>query len=471
VIAPLPESHSAIENLIATTELKGYAVMSPNTVFGLTPAERHSQAIKSVIAAHLSLANSNRLLEQIQRDIGSRKHATSALIRQLRPQPYDPMSRRALVAKLYDTSFALYRRIEDSLDFYANLVLRVGELVHLVQCSDSFDYLIKFSIVDVENYLSQFEHTDRLCQYYTQLESTLKRELTIKPSPRGDLSLACQIASSLYIPSASYFRDLGAAESIFSELVDRETADSIQTRVTYALDHPSSAGQIALSLATEMLKNRDDLKYVFVLSCRYLFSSLYCRLPLLGCAPEFSRRVAEMRKLSPLAFAANELFFPPQLRSVPISAIPAQNPYAEATGKMQAAVFQFCPIDFCAVIHDALCTIQATASEISWRETQAKTGRIAARGDHMLSMDDLFDVTMIVFLMAEPDGIPPLVEWFRPFIAGLELTAELEFAFTNVSALVRHIEEIDFMGFMQEAMVKAQSAIEVDPLHILPQDS
>jgi hypothetical protein len=175
-----------------------------------------------------------------------------------------------------------------------------------------------------------------------------------------------------------------------------------------------------------------------------------------------------MRKLPPLAFGVNQNFLSSAYHSIPLGALPRDNPYAAAITALQTAPFQYCPIDFCRVIHVALKEIQGTASEISFANTTAATGKVVAKSDHLLSLDDLFDITLIVFLVCEPDGIPPLVHRFEPFIAGLELTAELEFSFTNISALVRHIEDLDFDAFMETARKASESAIEVEPLHILP---
>jgi hypothetical protein len=120
-------------------------------------------------------------------------------------------------------------------------------------------------------------------------------------------------------------------------------------------------------------------------------------------------------------------------------------------------------------VYKALKLIQRAASMKSWKMQNKTTGKVYAMSEHLLSFDDLFDISLIVWLLAEPGIFQEVVEMFMPYIRGLELTSELEFAFTNVSAFVRHIIDLDFERFMIQARSKSIEAIEVDPLNILNQ--
>jgi hypothetical protein len=203
------------------------------------------------------------------------------------------------------------------------------------------------------------------------------------------------------------------------------------------------------------------------MASRYLFGQLYTRAQFQPPDPEFVRRIAGMRQFAPIVFDVNPGFLEPQLMTIALSNFPADHRYREAIELFRIATFQYCPIDFCEVIRKAVTLIQERASVESWNTQQKLTKKRWAMGDHLLSFDDLFDIALIVWLLAEPVAFRPIVAMFEPYIRGLELTSELEFAFTNITALVSHIVELDFDQFMEHAKSKSMEATEADPLNIL----
>jgi hypothetical protein len=201
------------------------------------------------------------------------------------------------------------------------------------------------------------------------------------------------------------------------------------------------------------------------MATRYVFRTFYIGRPCVQPNGEYVRRLNEMRKYSPMVFGVNEGYLKPRLRVISLDTFPDRNRYQNAIADFRIATFQYCPLDFCQLVHRALRTIQQSASEKSWK-TLRTSGKVSAKSDHLLSFDDLFDIALIVWLLAEPAAFQPLVDMFEPYIAGLELTAELEYAFTNVSAFVRHVIALDFDQFVQQARDRATRMIEEDPLKI-----
>ena len=173
-----------------------------------------------------------------------------------------------------------------------------------------------------------------------------------------------------------------------------------------------------------------------------------------------------MRLLSPIAFGINESFLPAKYRTVPLAKFRDNNPYGESVGLLVSAALQCCPIDFSKVIYDALKSIQAIASKISY-DAKVAAGKVEAKGDHLLCLDDLADVTLIVFLLSEPCALATAVNNLGPYVQGLQMLSELEFAFTNIAAVVRHIMELDFDKFMEEANARSATVLETDPLNIM----
>jgi hypothetical protein len=142
---------------------------------------------------------------------------------------------------------------------------------------------------------------------------------------------------------------------------------------------------------------------------------------------------------------------------------PPDNLYQTAIAIFDALPYFICPIDFCMALHEGLKTLQNIASERSFEYLKAK-GTWSAKRDHLLCLDDLVDVLTIVFLLANPMPTIGIVLAFEPYIHGLEMTSELEFAFTNISAMVGHLLEVTMEDFIQETRAKAVAAMEFDPL-------
>jgi hypothetical protein len=296
-----------------------------------------------------------------------------------------------------------------------------------------------------------------------------------------DISFAriAQLCREGFSKSAGYFPDTGTAERLFATSFYSPHFDgaTLAKRVELAHDRPDAIGKAILAQSADYMRTFGvdadaNLQFVFILFARYFFDQFYVRsigpALLRADSADFSARVRTLRSLSPLGFGIGDDFVREQHKSIPLALFPAANDYAAATDLFRVLQFQTCPIDFCKAGHDALKRIQQVASETSFSTKQLRTGKLYAKSDHLLCLDELFDVALLVLLLSEPAPLQPLVDAFEPFIVPLEMTAELEFAFTNISAMVRHIAEIDIEKFCEDAKKRMEQAMEIDPLSIMP---
>jgi hypothetical protein len=211
----------------------------------------------------------------------------------------------------------------------------------------------------------------------------------------------------------------------------------------------------------------DALSILFLLLARLCFKKLYegelGRMIVHSDYKGFTNRVAHFRQLSPSDFGITENFLPHVLLSVPLAEFPDQNPYKDTIALFERLTYYICPIDFCMNLHVALRRLQNIASSASFEYVNSR-GTLSAKRDHLLCTDDLVDISTVIFLLGNPVPVSALVQAFEPFIHGLEMTSELEFAFTSISAIVTRLLELDVDSFMQEARAKAEAASDVDPL-------
>lgn len=182
----------------------------------------------------------------------------------------------------------------------------------------------------------------------------------------------------------------------------------------------------------------------------------------------FINKVKILLQHSPFELGLTENFLPPKYKTIALAAFPKEtNPYNEAIDVFSELPYYFSPIDFCRRMHEGLKIVQRIASDISFNEKQQATGKIYAKSDHLLCLDDLFDVTLITILISNPVPIYQLVETFQPFIDGLQMISELEFAFTNIHAIMKHIDQLDIDKFSKDAKLRVEEEMEIDPLHII----
>jgi hypothetical protein len=212
----------------------------------------------------------------------------------------------------------------------------------------------------------------------------------------------------------------------------------------------------------------EQLPIVFLLFTRYYFQRLYeseirHEIARIDFA-DVGARVTQMRQLNAAGFGVTEAFLDWRTLTAPLSTVTVDgNPYRTPIETFERLPYYVCPIDFCVTLAEALRAIQNIASRCSF-EYLSRRGKVSAKRDHLLCLDELVDVSTVVFLLANPVPTIGLVLAFEPYIRGLEMTSDLDFAFTNISAIIRHILDLNMEEFMQAARAKAEAAMEIDPL-------
>lgn len=275
-----------------------------------------------------------------------------------------------------------------------------------------------------------------------------------------------------------YFPDHGIEERFFEMAIEQmnpEFGKRMNVRIFKCIADPTKIGAMILDQCTDLAQAKKfdldkTVRYMFLFFARLYFSRIYEKsLATQGISPgvyEFQRRVYELRKVPPVGFGFGEKFLVTKLKTLPLNGFPSEHCYTEAMGLFQQLAFQVCPIDFSRMGHNALAEVQKQARRLVFENYQKETGQIVAESDYSLSLDELFDITFIVFLLSDPVDTWTLVQSFRGYIKSLQLPSPFAFAFTNISAMCDRIMSLNMDEFMKEVKVRLDQDQNVDPLNI-----
>lgn len=275
-----------------------------------------------------------------------------------------------------------------------------------------------------------------------------------------------------------YFPDHGFDEGCFQTSVEKMPADfkrRLNLRISQCISEPEKTGPLILDQCKDLAKVKkfDQAKtgkYMFLLFTRFYFSSIYqTEIAPRGASPEaqeFQRRVFRLRKLTPMGFGVAVKFLWSKLSALRLQDFPKKHLYSDAVEMFQQLSFQVCPVDFCRVAQKSLAEIQKQARKLAFQNDQQKTGQVVAESDHSLCLDELFDITTIVFLLSDPVDTLTLVQSFSPYITTLQLPASFSFAFTNINAICEHIMGLDMKEFIREAKRRLEEDQDDDPLNL-----
>lgn len=356
----------------------------------------------------------------------------------------------------------------------------ISGLLDIVQTRKSHKE-IKINISLLELKLDSFVSTNPQYLLTIQRRKTIKHMLASQTT-EVNLNKMVDRVKELFNPNTTYFIDDGSTQNTFEIIVaqmEKDDKESLSKKILRAVERPNLIGQLILASAKEFISKRDlsqddVLQYFFILFTRYYFNEMICfhlKNDILRCnISEFSRRVQTLLYLSPNEIGLTQNFLPEKLKSIPLNIFPEDpsvNKYANAISLLRTLPFFYCPLDFCHRFHECLKIIQETASQYSYEEKLKKTGKLYAKSDHLLCLDDLFDITLLLLLLADPVPIYPIIFTFHPFINGLEMTAELEFAYTNIHAMIQHILELNMDELVHTAKTRSEENLDIDPLHIL----
>jgi hypothetical protein len=308
--------------------------------------------------------------------------------------------------------------------------------------------------------------------------SLLKESTSIKPISSKTIEPIFLGCESIFDSQLGFFPPTAHNETAFSTAIDSLSPEFHRVksqRISRCIYEPHNVGAIILEQCADLIKalglEKDSQRYLFLLFCRLFFDSIYVsafagmRIP--GEVFEFQSRIVALRKLTPIAFGDVESHFPGSLASMRLCDFPDPNPYSVAMGQFLRMNFALCPIDFCVEAKAALESTQETASRVAYDSNTKRTGQVLARTDHLLSLDELFDVSLVVFLLSDPLDILTLIRAFDPFLPGLQMPSALGFAFSHMKAICEHIARLDMKAFLSEAKERIERDEDVDPLNII----
>ena len=277
-----------------------------------------------------------------------------------------------------------------------------------------------------------------------------------------------------------YFRDRSDDLNEFETTMDhmkKEFTHHMNERITKCIEEPQLVGAAIIEQCADLARAKHfdyekTLPITFVLFSRLYFNRIYLRTlatqPPTEDALEFQRRVFRIRKLTPVAIGSGAGFIGAKLQTLRLVDFPKMHMYSAAVNILSQLSYIVCPIDFCKAANDALSVIQAQAQAFSFAEYLHTTGHVVAESEHALSLDQLFDIGLIVFLVSDPVDLQTLVNHFSQYIGALQLPSAFQFGFTNIKAMCDYIMKLDMVKFMEEARHRQELDQEKDPLNILP---
>jgi hypothetical protein len=305
----------------------------------------------------------------------------------------------------------------------------------------------------------------------------LARSTTVKPQPSRILERLMSRCEAIFDSQIGYFPISEDNETEFAaalEALPPAFSSAMQDRIDRSAREPPLVGGIVLEQCSDLIRlmnmARDMQRFLFLLFVRHFFDHLYPTFPnAMDPKLDFQSRVFALRKLSPVAFGCTESHIPAPFSSMRLSMFPWPHFYSKAVSQFASLSFTLSPIDFCMAAKVGLELTQEIASQLSFDSNTKRTGQILARTDHSLSLDELFDVSFIIFLLSDPIDVLTLISDFDPFIEGLQVPSTLQFAFSHMKALCEHIMRLDIKAFVREARLRERLSGEVDPLNIMAQ--
>ena len=345
---------------------------------------------------------------------------------------------------------------------------------------------VKIKISELNDFLNDYpwsyQPAGKLKRQELTMKAHLKRMIEESKKQTGldkRLSAIFLRCEKVIDDELGYFPDVGIEEGFFETAIEQMKPDftkRMNVRIFKCIADPTKIGAMILDQCEDLAQEKrfekeKTIRYMFLLFSRLYFSRIYEKsLSTQGIGPgvyEFQKRIYELRKLPPVGFGFGEQFLSPKLMALPLNQFPQEHLYTTAMGLFQQLNFQICPIDFCRVGQLALAEVQMQARKLVFENYQRETGQIVAESDYSLSLDDLFDMTVIVFLLSDPVDTWTLVQSFRGYIKSLQLPSPLAFAFTNITALVDHIMGLNMDEFMQNVKARLDEYQNIDPLNIM----
>ncbi|OHT05587.1 hypothetical protein TRFO_26583 [Tritrichomonas foetus] len=469
-----------------------YALLTPVFDTDLNEQQKIDRIVRSANSNTVIMSNfARRIVFQLEQ-LDNEHQKLESQIMTLGVPIGAPFKLRGLYSLKHNNTLKVNELMANHIKRTQNLVQYIGKLLDIAS-NNPKDREVKLNHQLLESELNDYSKETKL-QLVNKLQRTVKTKIKQEKkeilSSTEKLSKITKLCASMFREEEHFFPDFGEAESLFATVIEQMTGpqrEYIEKSIVELTNKPNLSGKILFAVASNFLNihniHTDNLQYYFLLFARYFFSRVFIMgnltLPIIPkisnsnktndteSLENFVMKVKLILKHSPVALGCQENFLPNKYKTMALQVFPKDNPYKDAIDIFSSLPYYTCPIDFCRAMHEGLKVVQNIASEISFKEKYEATGKVYAKSDHLLCLDDLFDITMITMLIANPIPVYQLVEAFQPYIGGLQMTSELEFAFTNVHALMQHISSINVEKFTKDAKLRLEESMETDPLNIL----
>jgi hypothetical protein len=292
----------------------------------------------------------------------------------------------------------------------------------------------------------------------------LKEKRTVVKIPKRSvqerLDFVFGECATVYDNKLLYFPDVGSIGIEFLNVLDEFSASfhrKMKHRITKCITEPNRAGIVLLDQCEEITKHKGSMQvYMFLLFTRLYFSEIYLK-SIVGVSAdtiEFQSRIYHLRKLAPIGFNFVEKYLEPIVMTLRFVDFNRDNEYEQAVSLFGEMNFVLCPIDFCMKAFKALEIIQEVACTIACRNHMKRTNQVVTKSDYSLNYDELFEISLIVWLISDPIDTLSLITDFEPFINGLHLTASMNWAFTFMKGMCEFVMGLDINDFVNQARQK-----------------
>lgn len=453
-------------------ELKPFITIYEPQNFILSKDQLRIKIRNSILESSDNIGRISDRLINLQKTIFQRKSQEMMIMNEIRNKSVNGCTRKERVSRylLSELNLQLLIFHEKYLDSITDFLMKILNFINLLQTTQP-DSDLKINLEKIIEKMFSFPKCSKEGQIIVRNIQRMKSYLSTfehksLPKVRFLLKNLFNEISIIYRPELCYFPDSGCIESKFTailSLMPKEFQSELAKHIKQCVVSPAMSGVIIIeqgkTLIQQMFLRKDQiLSYLFLLFSRFYFASIYINysinFQILGnVTTESIVRVKTLRKLTPFGFGLTKKYFPNPFLNTPLVSFPEDNPYSDAIGLFQMLRFMIEPIDFCYTIHKALKSIQQVSSQISIKSNE-ENAVFSSNSEHLLSLDDLFEISLIILLISAPYDLMGIISALGPYVEGLKMPSELDFAYTNIKALSHHILSLNLEELVQNAEKK-----------------
>ena len=444
--------------------------------------EQHLKKIDNSIEQTYQMINTIFIgIRGEQKAMDKREMRLNEKIQDVNKDLHEKIEKRAAMLLYYELKKVFYNLKEIFVQDMCDKLIKCLEYIQVAhkECPE-IDIKVNTHFIndDIHSFPQSVKKAVLISKRKRELKKHIKK-MKVKP-PKGITKMIKVLCSNLkdYDEKIGYFSDVGGGLEDFTSLISNLPIDFqkiINFLIAKSVSTPQSIGKNIYKASKELLQikklNEEKyMKYIFIYFARYFSNQMYIKSIYNSVEPSksitFANRIERLRKISPFGFGIAKRYLKKSLTKLALYTFPRGHMYQEPVDIISSMSFMTCPIDFCKAALDAQSKVQVIASNFSFKERQLETGQLFAKSDSLLSFDDLFDISFIVFLLAGACDLLAIADAFEPFVHGMMMPSEFEFAFTNFSEICHQIASLDIDKFIKDAMDRTNKDLELDPLLI-----